>query len=121
MWTCFIMAATFILIGIAVHGFKCYFLIAGYNTMPKEKKEKVNVTALGKLMGFYAYANGIVFLVMGILYALDIKISMTPAFIFFGISTIYLLIKAFILSSFLISFRKPQTLDPDVQFPNSSI
>jgi hypothetical protein len=61
MWTCFIMAATFILMGIAVHGFKWYFLIAGYNTMPKEKQERVNVKALGKLMGVYAYANGIVF------------------------------------------------------------
>ena len=94
MWTCFIMAATFILVGIAVHVFKWYFLIAGYNTMPKEKKEKVNVKALGKLMGIYAYANGIVFFVMGILYALDIKISMTPAFVFMGISTVYMLIKA---------------------------
>jgi heme/copper-type cytochrome/quinol oxidase subunit 2 len=94
MWTCFIMAAIFILIGIAVHGFKWYFLIAGYNTMPKEKKERVNVKALGKLMGIYAYANGIVFFVMGILYALDIKISMAPAFVFMGISTLYLLIKA---------------------------
>ena len=94
MWIYFIIAASFILIGLAVHVFKWYFLIAGYNTMPKEKKEKVNTEALGRLMGFYSYANGFVFLVTGILYALDIKIGMTPAMVFLGVSTVYLLIKA---------------------------
>ena len=90
----FILAGTFFLVGIAVHVFKWYFLIAGYNTMPKEKKEKVDTLGLGRLMGIYSYANGLVFLGMGILSAIDIKLSATPAYVFFGISTMYLLIKA---------------------------
>ena len=94
MWFYFIVALMFIMIGIAVHVFKWYFLIAGYNTMSKEKKEKVNTKGLGRLMGIYSYANGIVFLVMGILHAIDIKIGITTALVFFGISTVYLLIKA---------------------------
>lgn len=94
MWIYFIIAASFILIGLAVHVFKWYFLIAGYNTMSKEKKEKVDTKALGRLMGFYSYANGFVFLVTGIMYALDIKIGMTPAMVFLGVSTVYMLIKA---------------------------
>jgi hypothetical protein len=93
-WVYFIIAATFILLGLAVHVFKWYFLIAGYNTMPKEKKANVDTKSLGRLMGFYGYVNGIVFLVTGILHVLDIRVGMTPALIFCVVSTLYLLIKA---------------------------
>jgi uncharacterized membrane protein len=88
------MGAFFILIGTLIYFFKCYFLISGYNTMSKEKKEKVNVKALGKLMGYYCFANGLVFILAGILYALNIEKSIALCGIFFAISTIYLLIKA---------------------------
>lgn len=94
MWVCFIIAGSFLLIGLAVHVFEWYFLIAGYNTMPKEKKEKVDVKSLGKLMGIYAYLNALVFFVTGLLQVLHIKIGMTAALVFFGISTLYMLIKA---------------------------
>jgi preprotein translocase subunit SecG len=90
----FIIGITFIILGLMVHVFKWHFLIAGYNTMPKEKKENVNIEGLGRLMGIYAYANGMVFLGTGILYALNIKIGMSPANIFLGVSTIYMLYKA---------------------------
>lgn len=90
----FILAGTLFLLGVAIHIFKWYFLIAGYNTMPKEKKEKVDTLGLGRLMGIYSYANGFVFLGMGILSAVDIKLSAAPAYVFLGISTMYLLIKA---------------------------
>jgi hypothetical protein len=88
------MGAFFILIGILIYFFKCYFLISGYNTMSKEKKEKVNVKALGKLMGYYCFANGLVLILAGILYALNIEKSIALSGIFFAISTIYLLVKA---------------------------
>jgi hypothetical protein len=88
------MGAFFILIGILIYFFKCYFLISGYNTMSKERKEKVNVKALGKLMGYYCFANGIVLILSGILYALSLEKSIALSGIFFAISTIYLLTKA---------------------------
>lgn len=94
MWIYFIIAFVFIMIGIAIHVFKWNFLIAGYNTMSKEQQEKVNIKGLGRLLGIYSYANGIVFLLMGILYAMDIKIGITAAILFLGISTVYLLMKA---------------------------
>lgn len=94
MWFYFLMSGLFIALGLAVHVFKWYFLIAGYNTMSKEKKEKVDTKSLGRLMGFYAYANGLVFLIMGLLQAANIKIGMTPWLVFFGVSTVYLLVKA---------------------------
>lgn len=94
MWICFLTAFIFILIGVTVHVFKGYFLIAGYNTMPKEKKEKVDTKGLGRLMGIYSYTNGIVFLLAGILYGFGIKVGMSAAFTLLIISTIYFLIKA---------------------------
>ncbi len=50
----------FIILGILFLGGKADFLIAGYNTMPKEKKEQIDKTALcrfmGKMMFFFAFA-----------------------------------------------------------------
>lgn len=94
MWFNFIIGGFFIAIGLAVHVFKWYFLISGYNTMSKEKKANVDIKSLGRLIGIYSYVNGGAFIMMGILHALEQKLGMTPIIIFFGISTVYLLIKA---------------------------
>jgi hypothetical protein len=94
MWIYLIIGVFFVAIGLAVHICKWYFLIAGYNTMSREKKAKVNTEALGRLMGVYSYINGGVFIGMGILYALGLKPGMTPVIVFFGITTVYMLIKA---------------------------
>ena len=94
MWFYIIIGIFFILIGLAVHIFKWYFLISGYNTMSKEKKANVGTEGLGRLMGIYSYVNGGVFIVMGVLQALGLTPVQTPAIVFFIISTVYLLIKA---------------------------
>lgn len=49
----FLLSAVFVFLGLTVHVFKWYFLIAGYNMMPKEQKANVDVEGLGKLMGFW--------------------------------------------------------------------
>lgn len=94
MWIYIIIGVFFIGLGLAVHKFKWYFLIAGYNTMSKEKKANVDTESLGRLMGIYSYANGSVLIVMGLLYVWGLKAFLTPAILFFSISTIYLLVKA---------------------------
>ncbi len=94
MWFSFLMAALFIFMGLSVHVFKWYFLISGYNTMSKAKKANVDTKGLGKLMGLYGYVNGAVFAVMGILQGLGVNVAVEPFFIFFGITTVYLLVKA---------------------------
>jgi hypothetical protein len=94
MWFYLIVGAFFIAIGLAVHVFKWHFLIAGYNTMSKEKKANVDTEGLGRLMGVYSYFNGGVLIVMGVLHAFGLKPVLTPVVIIFGISTIYLLIRA---------------------------
>jgi len=74
--------------------FKWYFLIAGYNTMNKEQQAKVNTTALGRLIGIYCCAIGAMFLVVGVLTALDVAATGPILLIFFALSTIYVLVKA---------------------------
>jgi hypothetical protein len=93
-WVYLSTGLLFLLLGYLVHVRRWYFLISGYNTMPKEKKAKVNTKALGRLMGHYAYANGSLFLLLGIFEAFSLKINTTPAYVFFGLSTVYLLVKA---------------------------
>ena len=94
MWIYLIIGLFFVAIGLAVHVCKWYFLIAGYNTMPREKKANVNTKALGRLMGIYSYVNGAVFIGTGILYLLGLKPGTTPVMVFLGVTTIYMLIKA---------------------------
>ncbi len=94
MWIYFILGVFFIVLGLAVHVFKWYFLISGYNTMSKEEKEKVDTKGLGRLMGIYCYTNGGILLLTGFLTAIGLKPTLTPALIYLGISTVYLLVKA---------------------------
>jgi hypothetical protein len=79
MWFYIIIGVFFIAMGLVVHVFKGYFLIAGYNTMSKEKKAKVDTEGLGRLMGIYSYVNGGVLILMGVLHALGLKPVLTPA------------------------------------------
>lgn len=92
--TFIISGLVFIFIGLSVHVFKWYFLISGYNTMSKEKKANVDVEGLGRLMGIYGYVNGVLFILLGLLYYSGFKEALNPALVFFGISTVFLLIKA---------------------------
>jgi len=94
MWISFIIAISFIMTGIAIRVFKWYFLISGYNTMSREKKDKVDIEGLARFMGMYLYANGAAFLAAGILQAIGIKAGVTAAWVFFCVSTIFLLVRA---------------------------
>lgn len=94
MWFYIAIGVLMIFLGLSIHVFKWYFLISGYNTMPKEKQEKVNTEGLGRLIGIYFYSNGGISIAMGVLNALGVKSVLLPIIIFFSISTVYTLIKA---------------------------
>jgi len=94
MWFYMIIGSIFIALGLAVHKFRWYFLISGYNTMPKSKKANVDIEGLSRLIGIYSYINGGVFIAMGLLMALGLKHIQTPTIGFTLISTVYFLIKA---------------------------
>ncbi|HHT56857.1 DUF3784 domain-containing protein [Herbinix luporum] len=93
MWLLIIVGIILIGIGLGVHVFKWYFLISGYNTMSKEKKEKVDIKGLARLLGIYAYINGGLFILAGGLYGLELKWLTSLVIIFFATSTIYILIR----------------------------
>jgi len=93
MWFYTILGVFFILIGLAVHKFKWYSLISGYNTMSKAKKANVDTARLGRVMGIYSYINGSVFILVAVLQALGLKPVVIPAMVFFSISTVYFLLK----------------------------
>ncbi|TVP90354.1 DUF3784 domain-containing protein [Alkalibacterium sp.] len=91
MITYLFMALVMLAIGLLVHVFKMDMLIAGYNTMPKEKKEKVDTKAIGKLLGFYGYTSSFFFLVMAILELLGFEVDPTPVTAIFLVGTFLVL------------------------------
>ncbi len=94
MWINYIIGISLIVLGLAVHVFKCYFLISGYNTMPKEKKVNVNIKPLAKLIGIYSYINGGVFLFFGFLNTLGFTPGIAVPISILVITTVFLLVKS---------------------------
>lgn len=99
----------FIILGISVKYFKCYWLIAGYNTMSKEQKKNVDTEALGKLMGNYMFLLGATFIIGGVLAFKDLK----------TIGTILLIVPVFILTPYVIV--KAQKYDKNSLEPDGSL
>lgn len=50
-WTGIVLSIVFLVIAIVLFTGRGAFLIAGYNTMPKEKKEKYDEKKLGRITG----------------------------------------------------------------------
>ena len=94
MWPYFFMGLLLLVIGFAVHILKWNMLIAGYNTMPKKKKENVDTEKLGKLLGFYAYISGGFFLILALVEFLGTHVPPTPVTIIFIVWTIIILYNA---------------------------
>ena len=89
-----IMAVSLLAIGGMVHGLKWHFLISGYNTMSSEKKARVDIEKIARLMGIWSYINGGVFLFMAFLSWRQVEVSMLPAMGFLVITLILMLIRA---------------------------
>lgn len=50
-----IICLIFIVLGVAISKYKCYWLISGYNTQSKEEKARVDIEELAKHMGRMCY------------------------------------------------------------------
>ncbi|MGM0385083.1 MAG: DUF3784 domain-containing protein [Actinomycetota bacterium] len=94
MWFSFGMATLLLVIGLLVHAFKMHFLISGYNTMSKAKREKVDVRKVARIIGLWSYANAAVFTVVGFLLALEVQVPIEAPLVFFGVTTLVLLFRA---------------------------
>lgn len=62
-----IVSLVFILIGIAISKYKCYWLISGYNTASKVEKENIEVEKLAKHMARMCYIISIILFLGGII------------------------------------------------------
>lgn len=94
VWTQFLIGAIFLFLGLAIHVFKWYFLISGYNMMSKENQARVDTRRLGRMMGTYCYFNGGLFILGGLLQRAGFQSNSLLLLIPFGLSTVYLLIRA---------------------------
>ncbi|HAF60527.1 MAG TPA: DUF3784 domain-containing protein [Bacillota bacterium] len=90
MWLYIIIGVVFIVLGLAVHVGKMYFLISGGSILRRKRKANLDVAKIARLVGIFSYANGGIFLLMGILQAAGVRVSMMPAFIFLMASSLVL-------------------------------
>lgn len=89
-----IIAAVLVFLGFAVHKFKWYFLISGYNTMSKEQKKHVDIEGLSRFIGRYMYGIALLFLALGAADRFGYHRLMTPLIIVLIISAIVIVIKS---------------------------
>ena len=92
MWLYAVIGCLMIAMGLAVHVFKMYFLISGYNTMPVEKKANVDVKSIGKVMGLVFYFDGALLILTSALLYMGLKFSPAPIFVIIAISVVFMLI-----------------------------
>lgn len=78
MLTYLFMGIALLAIGYAVHVLKWNMLIAYYNTKPKEKKNNTNSESYRKILGFYGYITGAIFLLLAFLEYQGITVPATP-------------------------------------------
>jgi hypothetical protein len=86
----------FIVLGILIKYGKMFFLIAGYNTMSKEERDKVDIKKLANLFKNTMFGMAIL-IIIGYLIAKELKNSMVENTCFFGALLIgipYLLLKS---------------------------
>ncbi len=71
----------FLLLGVLIKHFKCYWLIFGYNTASQEKKKNIDIEGLGKFMGNLCFLLAGVFFIgtvldyLGFFYGLVISMG----------------------------------------------
>ena len=94
MWVALAVAGILLALGLLIDKGKMYFLISGYNTMPKAKREKVNIQQVARLFGVWAYANAAVVALVAVALGLGVDVWVGIPLTFFGVTTLYLLVRA---------------------------
>ncbi|MGI6065397.1 MAG: DUF3784 domain-containing protein [Bacillota bacterium] len=81
-------------LGILVKYYKAYWLISGYNTMSKEKKEKVDVEGLAKFTGNVCFVMGALMLLATVMIMIGQEVLGGIVFAAFIPLSIYLIVKS---------------------------
>jgi hypothetical protein len=90
------VAVFFIILGILIKYGKMYFLIAGYNTMSKEEKDKINIEGIATLFRNVMFGMALI-MITGYFIANELKnpnIENNAFFVALLIGIPYLLIKS---------------------------
>lgn len=90
------IAIFFIILGIIIKYGKMYFLIAGYNTMPKEERVKINITSIATVFRNAMFGMALI-MIIGYFLADCLQNPDIENFAFYGALIIgipYLLIKS---------------------------
>jgi hypothetical protein len=88
------VALLLIVPGILIKHFKFYWLIAGYNTMSRARKENVDIEGLGNFLGNWLFTLGALFLLAGLLGYLAIPYLDLISWSLFIAAIFFILIKA---------------------------
>ena len=81
MWILVLAAVIVIALGFAVDRLGWHDLISGYNTMSREKKERVNIQKVARLVAWMCYGIGAIFLLIALIEGFELDISLAPFFI----------------------------------------
>ncbi|WP_215144684.1 DUF3784 domain-containing protein [Exiguobacterium qingdaonense] len=76
-----IVAFVVIGLGFAVDRLGWYHLISGYNTMSKEKKERVDIKRVARLVAWMCYGIGGLFLFIALIDLLGLDVPLEPFFL----------------------------------------
>lgn len=72
-----IVSLLFIVIGVSISKYKCYWLISGYNTSSKEEKAKVDIEQVAKHIARMCYLVALI-LFLGVIFTNYFSISIFP-------------------------------------------
>ena len=62
-----LISLLFVLIGLAIKKYKCYWLISGYNTLSKDKKRNVDIEEVGKHIARMCYLIALIIILGAII------------------------------------------------------
>lgn len=93
MWLAFGLAALLVLLGLAVDRFKMYFLISGYNTMSKTKRDNVDIAKVARMIALWAYANAAMLAMVGVVLTVGVQVPWMIPGVFFAVTTVLMLVR----------------------------
>ncbi|WP_214816816.1 DUF3784 domain-containing protein [Exiguobacterium sp. s59] len=81
MWILVLAAVIVIALGFAVDRLGWHDLISGYNTMSREKRERVNIQKVARLVAWMCYGIGTIFILIALIEGFELDIPLAPFFI----------------------------------------
>ncbi|WP_214820942.1 MULTISPECIES: DUF3784 domain-containing protein [unclassified Exiguobacterium] len=91
MWILVLAAVIVIALGFAVDRLGWHDLISGYNTMSREKRDRVNIKKVARLVAWMCYGIGAIFLIIALIEGFELDIPLAPFFLVIIVFTVVML------------------------------